>query len=133
MPPLRVYDVFISHAWHRGEHYARVVEWLNTATNFRWRNLSVPEHDPVDDNRLESALRDELRPAHVFLIIAGMYAAHSTIIRFELEWARILGKPIIALVPRGNVVLPSDIQRQARAIVGWTQDGLVQAIRDHAL
>jgi len=61
MPTLRGYKVFISHAWHRSEHYKRVVEWLNEAPNFVWTNLSVPEHNPIHDGaRLEYELRREI-------------------------------------------------------------------------
>ena len=133
MPALRNYGVFISHAWHRDEHYWRVVQWLDEAPNFAWTNLSVPEHDPVSNEALDKELRDEMRPADVFVILAGMYAARSTVIAFELKWARILGKPIVAVRPHGNVRLPADVQRQAKAIVGWTSASIIQAIRDHAL
>jgi hypothetical protein len=74
-----------------------------------------------------------MRPAHVFVIIAGMYAAHSAVIAFELKWARIFGKPIVAVCPRGNERLPADVQRQANVIVGWSGASVVQAIRDYAL
>lgn len=133
MPAVRLYKVFISHAWHRGEHYERIVEWLDAAPNFVWENLSVPEHDPVDNDALDKELRDEMRPAHVFLIVAGMYAAHSNIIAFELKWARIFGKPIVGIRPRGNERLPAEIQRQAHAIVSWNSASVVSAIRQHSL
>jgi hypothetical protein len=133
MPLLRTYRVFISHAWHRGEHYRRIVEWLDAAPHFKWENLSVPEHDPVDNDALDKELRDEMRPADVFVILAGMYVAHSEVIAFELKWARILGKPIVAIRPQGNIVLPADVQRQADIIVGWNSASVVQAIRDYAL
>ena len=47
MPELKTYDLFISHAWKYNEDYYRLVDMLNNAPNFKWRNYSVPEHDPV--------------------------------------------------------------------------------------
>lgn len=65
MPALRTYRIFISHAWHRSEHYTRVVDWLNGANNLRWENLSVPEHRPVPGEDLAYGLRNQMRPADV--------------------------------------------------------------------
>jgi hypothetical protein len=95
MPVLRTYQVFISHAWQYSDDYWRVVQFLNEAPNFQWHNLSVPQDEPVSSERLEYELRNQMRPADVFLIIAGMYVAHSDWIDFELSFARRTGRPIL--------------------------------------
>jgi hypothetical protein len=133
MPVLRTYQVFISHAWHRSEAYSRVVQFLNEAPNFRWRNLSVPEHDPVSSDRLEYELRNQMRPADVFLILAGMYAAHSDWIEWELTFARRVGRPIIGIQPWDSERVPLSIQNAATEIAGWNSASIVSAIRRHAL
>jgi len=133
MPALRTYRIFISHAWHRSEHYSRVVGWLNAAPNFQWENLSVPEHDPLHGDQLEYELRNQMRPADAFLILAGMYSAHSAWIDFELEFARRIGRPIIGIRPWGAERLPSAVQAAATVMVNWNGDSIVQAIRQFAL
>src|SRR6266853_5661448 len=78
MPGLRTYAVFICHDWEYSNDYHRVCDFLNNAPNFQWRNLSVSEHDPLDGNdRLQKNLRDQIRPADVVLVLAGMYAVRS--------------------------------------------------------
>jgi len=133
MPLLRTYKVFISHSWDYGDDYWRVVQFLDEAPNFRWQNLSVPEHDPIDAADLEYSLRNEMRPADVFLIIAGMYAAHREWIDFELDFAGRIGRPIIGVVTWGGQRVPVAIQNAAANLVGWNGGSIVQAIRDHAL
>jgi hypothetical protein len=134
MPALREYKVFISHVWHRSEHYQRVVDWLNEAPNFVWTNLSVPEHNPIHDtNQLEYELRGQMRPADVFLILGGMYATRSEWIDFELSFARRIGRPIIGIKPWGAQVMPIAVTNVASVIVGWNGGSIVQAIRTHAL
>src|SRR5262245_34088907 len=136
MPALRTYRIFVSHAWHRGEHYSRVVSWLDDARNFAWENLSVPEHNPVhanDREALQYELRNQMRDADVFLILAGMYAAHSDWIDFELAFARRIGRPILGIRPRGAERMPAAIQNAASDIVNWNGDSIVTAIRDYAL
>jgi hypothetical protein len=133
MPIRRTYKVFISHAWDYGDDYWRVVQFLDNAPDFRWQNLSIPEHDPVDDNDLAYELRNEMRPADVFLVIAGMYAAQREWIEFELGFARRIGTPVIGIMKRGAQRLPVVIQRAAVEIVGWSGASIIQAIRRHAL
>lgn len=134
MPALRNYKVFISHVWHRSEHYQRVVDWLNEAPNFRWTNLSVPEHDPIHNTeQLEYELRNQMRPAEVFLILGGMYATRSDWIDFELGFARRIGRPIVGIRPWAAQVMPVAITEAATVVVGWNGASVVQAIRDSAL
>lgn len=133
MARLRTYRVFISHAWDYSAEYSRVVQFLNEAPNFSWENLSVPEHDPLSIRNLDYHLRNQMRPADVFIIIAGMYVNHSESIDFEMSFARRIGRPIIAILPRGSMRAPLSIQRAATEFVGWNGASLVRAIRQHAL
>lgn len=136
MPALRPYNLFISHVWAHNEEYYSVVNRLNAAPNFQWHNLSVPQHDPLhfgNTEHLAKLLRDQMRPAHAFIILGGMYAAHSGWIEFEVDFARRIGRPIIGVMPWGNERMPRIVQDNATTIVGWQAGSIVQAVRDHAL
>jgi hypothetical protein len=133
MPALRTYHVFISHAWHRSTDYDRIVQFLDDAPNFRWANLSVPKHDPMYGSDLNYEVRNQMRPADAFVIIAGMYAAHSGWIDFELAFARRIGRPIIGVWRRGSQRMPLAIERTAVEVVGWNGASIVRAIRQHAV
>lgn len=133
MPTLRIYTVFICHDWEYSEDYYRICDFLNDARNFGWRDLSVPEHDPLDtDDMLQKNLRDQIRPADVMLVMAGMYSARSGWMDWEMEFARRIGKPIIGIRPWGNVQLPVVVQHNADEIVGWNSATIVDAIRRQA-
>jgi len=134
MPILRTYNVFISHAWNYNEDYYRLEQFLNGAPNFSWNNLSVPEHDPIlNSEQLTSQLNNQMRPANVFLILAGMYVAHSEWIQYEINFARRIGRPIVGIRPWGAVNMPQAVQNAANEVVGWNTDSIVSAIRYHAL
>jgi hypothetical protein len=133
MPPLRTYKVFISHAWHRSAEYHRVVQFLDETSNFRWENLSVPEHSPMSGSDLDYEVRNQMRPADVFVIIAGMYVAHSGWIDFELAFARRIGRPIIGVWRRGGERMPRAVRLAAVDVVGWNGASIVRAIRQYAL
>ena len=133
MPTLRTYSVFICHDWEYSDEYYRVCEFLDDAPNFLWKNLSVPEHDRLDTNdMLQKNLRDQVRPADVMLVLAGMYTARSGWMDWEMNFARRIGKSIIGIRPWGNAQLPVVVQNNADEIVGWNTASIVGSIRRHA-
>lgn len=133
MPALRTYSVFICHDWEYSNEYFRVRRFLDEARNFVWDDRSVPEHDPLDtDEMLQKNLRDQIRPADVMLVLAGMYSAHSGWMDWEMAFARRIGKPIIGVRPWGNVQLPVVVQQNVREIVGWSSKSIVDAVRRYA-
>jgi len=112
-----------------------VVDMLNAAPFFFWENLSVPEHDPIDSTnspQLEYTLRAQIRECCAFVACSGMWVPRSEWILFEVAFARRIGRPIIAIPPWGQVLLPVAIAPYADVTVS-RQDTLVRAIRDYAL
>lgn len=140
MPELKTYHIFISHAWKYSEKYNTVVDMLDKAKNFKWKNFSVPEHDPVIDpntnagkKKLTKELDDQIKPVQCVIIISGMYVSHSEWIQTEIDLALKYKKPIIGLKPRGQQRIPKAVSDVAKVMVGWNTDSLVKAIRDHSL
>ena len=71
-----MYNLFISHAWKYNSEYYNLVDMLNKASYFSWKNYSVPQHDALDtrtDKELDEALHRQISPCSCVLIIAGMY------------------------------------------------------------
>ena len=104
-----MYGVFISHSWVQDADYWSVVVALESTRGLQWTNLSVPEHEPVDfhhDSRLESELRTRISKSNAVILCSGMWSERSSWIRFELEFAKSIGRPIIAVPPRGTRELP---------------------------
>jgi hypothetical protein len=107
---------------------------LNVAPNFSWSNLSVPRHDPIlNAEQLTKELHNQMRPAEIFVILAGMYVAHSEWIQYEINFARRIGRPILGIRPWGSTVVPVVVQSGADEIVGWNSASIVGAIRRLAL
>lgn len=140
MPKLRTYSIFISHAWRYSDDYKRLVELLNKAPLFKWRNYSDPEHDPIIDpdtdvsrRKMKKELDDQIRPVHCVVVISGMYATCSDWIQTEIDIAKRYKKPVIGVEPRGQEKIPQAVQDVAKEMVGWNTNSIVSAIRKHAL
>lgn len=140
MPALKTYDLFISHAWKYNDAYYRLIDLLSAAPYFKYRNYSVPKHDPLVDPdtdvgkaKLTALLDKQIKPVNCVLVIAGMYVAHKFWIQKEIELAQSYDKPIIGLIPRGNEVTPLVVRDAAKEMVGWTTDSIVSAIRKYSI
>ena len=136
MPSLKTYDLFISHAWDYDDDYYRLQNLIRNAPRFKWRNYSVPQHDPLDANstrRLKAALDRQIRPVNVVLIISGMYVNHRNWIQYEIDVAQYYSKPIVGIRPWASQRTPNAVQTAAIEMVGWNTNSIVSAIRKHAL
>ncbi len=135
MPKLRTYPIFISHSWDYNDEYYKLEEMLDDAPNFKWRNLSVPEHDSLDtstDEELEEELEDQIRPSCLIIVLAGMYVNHRKWIDKEIDIALDMDKPILGIKPWGKERIPKRLQEVAEEIVGWNTSSIVSAIRRNA-
>src|SRR3990172_3381546 len=105
MPQLKSRSLFISHSWSYGDAFDRLVDLLNAAPNFQYKNYSVPKNDPVHNapntDALYRAIQKQMVFCDVVLIMAGKYATYSKWIQREIEIAQGYSKPkpIVAIRP----------------------------------
>jgi len=136
MSNLKIYRVFISHAWTYDDDYYRLEEMLNEAPNFIWHNYSVPKHDELDtvtNAELEEALRRQISPTNIVIILSGMYVAYREWIQKEINIAIDMFKPIMGVKPWGQEKVPEAVQDVVYEIVGWNTSSIIDAIKRYAL
>jgi hypothetical protein len=140
MPALKTYDIFICHAWKYGSAYERLINLLDNALLFKYRNYSRPEDRPLADpasplgrRALNEAIRRQIRPVNCVLVISGMYLNHSEWMQTEIDLALEHGKPIIGIKPWGNTLVPQSVQNAADVMVAWQTSSIVDAIRAYSL
>ena len=89
---MRTYNLFISHSWTYGDQYERLVNLLQARGYFAWRNCSVPKNDPLHTNgtnrELYNAIKNQISPSSVVLILAGVYSTYSNWIDKEIHIAQ---------------------------------------------
>jgi len=130
-----MYNLFISHSWAYPEHYNGLVRLLNAASNFDYRNYSVPKDDPIhnapNQALLKEAIRRQMQPASCVIILAGVYSTYSKWINIEISLANEMGKKIIAVQPWGAERTSLVVKNNADEIVGWNTSSIVRAIRGY--
>lgn len=133
---LKIYNLFISHAWDYNSDYYNLVDLLSNYPYFNFKNYSVPQHDALNTKtnwELEEALNRQIAQTSVVLIIAGMYYNNRKWIQKEIEIAKAKGKPIIVIRPRGAERMPSELISDDYIRVNWNSSSIVQAIRENSI
>ncbi len=129
------YNLFISHSWTYSGSYDRLVEMLNDAPGFSYKNYSVPKDDPIHnatyDYQLRAAIRNQMQHASCILILAGVYSTYSKWINIEIQLAQEMGKRIIAVEPWAAKRSSLVVKNAADKIVGWNTSSIVKAIKGY--
>lgn len=131
-----MYNLFISHSWNYSDEYEKIIRMLDSAPYFSYRDYSVPKDDPLRiysryyNSELRNKIANQMRTCHVVLILAGVYASYSDSIDMEIEIAKFLNKPIIAIERWGSERTSLKVKQNADRVVGWNTSSIVDAIRE---
>lgn len=119
-----------------------MIDWFPCWIILRWfsfYNYSAPQEKPLalsssnaTDAEIEQAITAKIKNAQVVLVIGGMYELYHKWMKYEVDEAMRMGKPIIAIMPWGQSYMPVELQAKATQIVGWNSTSIVKAIRDLA-
>ena len=127
-------NLFISHSWAYGDAYDRLVNLLDSRGYFSFKNYSVPKSNPIagarSDKALSEAIETKVRLSSVVIIMAGKYATYSKWINKEIEIAKRLNKPIVAVKPFGATQISSVVRSAADSEAAWNSESIVKAIRE---
>lgn len=129
-----MYNLFISHSWTYSDAYNGLVNLLDKADNFSYKNYSVPKNDPIhnakSDAALKEAIRNQMKPASCILILAGVYSTYSRWINIELDLAVEMDKKIVAIEPWDSERTSSKVKAYADKVVKWQTSSIVSAIEE---
>lgn len=137
--PAPIYvGVFISHSWAYSGHYDKLAGWFfsepwsHEGRPVVFADYSVPKHNPIhfapNDTQLYAAISAKISASHVVVIPTGMYSSYSKWIGKEIQAARALRRPILAVNPWGQDRKSSVVLQNATRAVGWNK----QSVADNA-
>lgn len=76
------YSIFLSHSWSYGDTYEKLMNLLKDRPYFSFKDHSVPKNDLIhnapNSQELYDAIKRQITPCHVVLVMAGVYATYST-------------------------------------------------------
>jgi hypothetical protein len=129
--PIRI---FVTHAFSDHPDYHRVFEYLESSSNFFYRNCSAPEQVPGAGGKdaIKEALLAQIRAAEIVIVVSSMYSENRDWITFQMDAAQAADIPILALEPFGGGRIPDEITGRAADVVAWNERVIVDAIRKQA-
>jgi hypothetical protein len=121
--------IFISHSW-KYDDYDKLVNLLDGRGYFEYQSSSVPSSDPLSGSNkaVWDAIDNKIRWCQVVLLTAGVHASYSGSIKREIDFAKRLGKSIIAIIPH-QIGQVSSLRGHATEVVHWRVESIVAAIR----
>jgi len=129
--PIRL---FVCHVYRPDDDYHRVFEYLESASNFFYRNTSTPEKRPQGDREaLREDLRRQINEAEVVILTSSLYRRNIDWVEFQLHCAKAFDKAVVVLEPFGaqDTIAPA-VQEVADEVVPWDQRQLVDAVKRQA-
>lgn len=84
----------------------------------------------MNDSQLQQQLAYQINPVQCVVVLAGMYAHHSSWITYEMAYAAALKKPILGIVPWGAERTPKVVTDYATKMVNWNSASIVAGIRE---
>lgn len=128
------FRIFPSHGWVRDEDYLRLFEYLESTTNFFYRNVCDPDSSPEGESIAQRRTRiiDAMKEAEVLIVMSGMYDTQRQWIEFEIQAARAHNLPVILVEHFGPQEAPEALKSVAAQVVGWNSRSIEDAIRMQA-
>ena len=130
--PIRV---VVAHGWIQDDDYSRVIEYLESAENFFYLNLSKPDAPVAGGDNTASrrtAIAEALKEAEAVVCSAGTWDRYQEWARYTLERARELELPVVAIEHFGPREMDLRLKGHADEVVGWDSRSIVDAIRRQA-
>lgn len=122
--------IFISHSYDDADLYHELISQLRARKRFKFRDTSVPDISQIETANPKRAIRARIKRSDVMLVFTGRVATNSEFIQFELDTARRLGKPIIAVKPIGEQHISRVVRNAALIVIDWDIEEIVRQIRD---
>ena len=129
--PVRLY---VCHVWNADDDYLRVFEYLESSSNFFYKNTSNPEDRPAGDREVQREhLRKQITDAEVVILPSSLHRRNVDWVEFQLHCAKAFDKPVVLLEPFGtkDTISPALLELSDE-VVPWDQRQLVDAVKRQA-
>lgn len=125
---------FVSHSWqHHAAYFERLCEMLQRSEISHFSILSIENHSPVflANSGVARNIKEQIRTANVFLVFDTPAVSHSDWLRFEVETAASMKKPIVAIWPHGHTGaqrMSKYLEEYVTSYTAWNTSSILNTI-----
>lgn len=125
------YKLFVSHLGTEDDDYLRFFEYVSEIDNFFYVNLSDPASLPPGGAReaRQAEYKRQMERAEVVIILATQYVTDADGTQFQMDLAKALKKPMIAVEPFGPNPILKPVKDKVDEVVPWYNRTMVDSIR----
>lgn len=135
---MQKYNIFISHSWTYSDSYDCLINLLNKTPYLNCSDFSISKESPLViynkcyyNSELRNKIKNKMRYCNVVLVLAGVYSTYSESIKMEIQIAKELNKPIIAIEPLAAEKTSQYVKENATKIVSWNGYSIANAIKEY--
>jgi hypothetical protein len=131
------YDLFLTHAWRFHDDWTKFSEFLDKAPGVKWRNFSLPWHDPamnpnskIGGQFIRDNLEAQIIPVHAVVLLAGVYSIASARRWFDLEVEIAIkhNKPMVGIGAFGETSIPDEVSDLCDICCSWDAEQVFKSI-----
>lgn len=129
----RLRKIFISHCWDYDNDYNTIKTWLDNALYYTFSDYSISIEKKLlglNNSELKTAIAEQIRQCSVFIVPTAVYSSCSDWVKFEVQTAVNMGKPILAVVPWGQKHNSVLVTTCADKTFGWNSNSVIDGIKE---
>jgi len=127
---MKTLNIFISNACKYGVNYDKIVDCLNKNKDFLWNNTANPmAFENIQDlNETYNILEKQIQKADIVIFASQMYFKHNDIIRFQYDYTKSLGKPMIIIKPWAGEDTPEYFTKDNFPMIEYHSEEIIKEI-----
>lgn len=129
---MAIKKVFISHCWDYSDDYDKLKEWANNTPRVTIYDYSISADKKLTgltDSQLKDAITERIRQCSVFIVPTAIYSSCSDWVKFEIDTAVKMDKPILGVNPWAQKHYSQAVTTYADEIVCWQEKSVQSAIK----
>ena len=117
----KIYNLIITRGIDQENEYGQFCEKLYSKPDFLWPESMARDYAPFGE--------DFFKKVDVIVVLSGIYNYNQMHIDILIEKAEEFDIPILLVRPYGMEIVPEELEKKAKAVVGWNANCIVDDIR----
>ena len=117
----KIYNLIITRGIDQENEYGQFTEKLYSKPDFLWTESMARDYAPFGEKFFEKV--------DVIVVLSGIYNYNQEPIDILIKKAEEFDIPILLVRPYGMEIVPEELEKKAKAVVGWNANCIVDDIR----
>lgn len=117
----KIYNLIITRGIDQENEYGKFTEKLYSKPDFLWTESMARDYAPFGE--------DFFNKVDVIVVLSGIYNYNQVPIDILIKKAEEFDIPILLVRPYGMEIVPEELEKKAKSVVGWNANCIVDDIR----